>query len=338
MPVDQKILDEAIAEASAGDQELATLLKERLSKNDTAAVAFTGGFTRTKDYTQKTQAVASERQAAEQAKAKADQEVALYRQQLEEAEGDKAKILRDLANQKITAAQANARLQHVKETYALSDEDIPPMGDLIDTRKSGKVHDSSPDIDERLKAFKQEVMTDVIKGVAEKIVPEMNAFLDVDLAWSDINDEHKELTGRSLNKDERREILRDAKASGGNKTLIGAWEEKYNIPEKRLEQRDKATISRERDKWEKEQAVKTSEAAMQGIRPGTPDQAGLRLSPVLQKQFDTRDGVAAAEKKPLPSATQRESLSGAERAAKRFLERRAQGIPMGQPDPAKKIA
>jgi hypothetical protein len=330
MPVDQKTLDEAIAEASAGDTELAALLKERLGKNDAAAVAFTGGFTRTKDYTQKTQTAAEEKRLATEAKAKADQEVALYRQQLEEAETDKAKILRDLANQKITAAQANARLQHVKETYALSDDDIPPMGDLIDTRKSGKVHDSTPDMEDRLKAFKEEVRKEIMDGVTKQLIPELGGLASLPITWADMNSQHRELTGKSLTAKEQQDILQQA--ADQKKSLMSVWEEKYNIPETRLQKRDEATIAAARDKWEKEQAVKQSEAAMQGIRPTTPDQAGLRLSPVLQKEFHTREmPVAGADKKPLPSSTQRESLSGAERAAKTFLERRAAGIPMGQP-------
>lgn len=327
MPVDQGLLNSAIEEATGGDAELTALLREKFSKNDAAAAAFTGGFTRTRDYTQKTTALADDRK-------KIEGQLAQYQSQLESAEKEKDKVMRDLANHKVTVAQANARLAAVKETYNLSDEDIPPMGDLIETRKGGKVVDSTDDIDtrldERFKAFE--------KTITDRIIPELGSMTELDIIWAAMADEHKELTGKFLNATERREILKTARES--NKPLTTVWEEKYSIPTERKRVERDLWAKEERAKWDAEQTARRSAEAMEGIRPGAGDESGLRLSPVLKKQFPERgvdpiadtkptDAQAGAHVRRMPSSNDRESLTGAERAAKRYLERRAAGIPMG---------
>ena len=65
MPVDQKLLESCILEAAGDDAEMATFLRERYAKNDGLAAKFVGGFTRTADYTQKSQALAAERKQLE---------------------------------------------------------------------------------------------------------------------------------------------------------------------------------------------------------------------------------------------------------------------------------
>lgn len=326
MPVDQAVLKAAIEEASAGDAEIASLLAEKFAKNDNAAVAFVGGFMRNKDYTTKTQAVAGE-------KKKYEEQIALYQQNLEAAETDKTKILKDLANQKVTVAQANARLQAVKETYQLGDDDIPPMGDLIDTRKSGKVHDSTADLDERFANFEKKFEDKITKT----LLPELAGMTNLDIVWDDIRGEHRELTGKRLSIKEQQDILKTARES--NRSLADVWEEKFGIGDARKKVEREAIVKEERAKWEAELTARRSQEAMEGIRPGAQDETGLRLSPVLHKQFAER-GTEIVEAKPgehtrvpvkMPSADQRESLTGAERAAKAFLERRAAGIPMGAP-------
>ena len=326
MAVDQQVLSAKIDEVVQGDAELRALLLEKFAKNDNAAVAFVGGFMRNADYTQKTQSVAGE-------KKKYEEQIALYQQNLETAEADKTKILKDLANQKVTVAQANARLQAVKETYQLSDDDIPPMGDLIDTRKTGRVHDSTAEIDEKLSAFEKRFE----ERITKQLLPELAGMTDLDIIWANMRDEHYELTGKRLTAAEQRDILKTAR-DGGRK-LTDVWEEKFSIPDVRLQKRDEGKEKELRAKWDAELTAKRSQEAMEGIRPGAPDESGLRLSPVLHKQFAER-GTEIQESKPgehtrtpvaIPSAVQRESLTGAERAAKAFLERRAAGVPMGAP-------
>ena len=326
MPVDQQALNAAIEEASAGDAEIAGWLREKYSKNDTAAAAFVGGFTRTADYTRKTQALSGD-------KKKYEDQIALYQQNLEASEADKAKVMRDLANQKVTVAQANARLQAVKDTYQLGDDDIPPMGDLIDTRKTGKVHDSTADLDERFTAFEKKFEEKITKT----LLPELAGMTDLDIIWANMRDEHHELTGKRLTAAEQRDILKVAR-DGGRK-LTDVWEEKFAIGDQRKKVERDGIEKELRAKWDAEMTAKRSQEAMEGIRPGAQDESGLRLSPVLHKQFPER-GVDAVEAKPgehartpvaLPSAAQRESLTGAERAAKAFIERRSAGVPMGAP-------
>jgi hypothetical protein len=327
MAVDQQVLSAKIDEVVQGDAELRTLLLEKFAKNDNAAVAFVGGFMRNADYTQKTQSVAGE-------KKKYEEQIALYQQNLEAAETDKTRILKDLANQKVTVAQANARLQSVKETYQLGDDDIPPMGDLIDTRKTGKVHDSTADLDERFSAFEKKFE----ERITRQLLPELAGMTDLDIIWANMRDEHYELTGKRLTAPEQRDILKTAR-DGGRK-LTDVWEEKFDIGGQRKKVERDSIVKEERAKWDAELTAKRSQEAMEGIRPGAPDETGLRLSPVLHKQFVER-GNEPVEIKPgehtrvqtatIPSAVQREGLTGGERAAKAYLERRAAGVPMGAP-------
>ena len=330
MPVDKQVLEAAIAEASKGDDELAGLLRDRLSKNETAAASFAAGFMRNADYTQKTQSLADERK-------KFDGQLDTYRQQLEAAEADKAKILKDLANQKVTVAQARARLQAVKDTYQLSDDDIPPVGDLIDTRKTGRPVDSTPDLDEKLAAFKN----DIFKEISGKIVPELAGVAQLTPIWMSMASEHQQLTGKQLTYAEQQAILKTASES--SRPLMSVWEEKYNIPAERRRVEHETVVKEARAKWDAEQTARRSEEALQAVRPGVDNS---RLSPVLRKGFTERghDPVDPGKHQPndnmrrMPSAEDRSKLSGAERAATKFMERRAAGVPMGAKEPAGKTA
>ena len=76
---------------------------------------------------------------------------------------------------------------------------------------------------------------------------------------------------------------------------------------------------------------------MAGIHPTAPHQEGLRTSHIFDHKFNVHEGGTGEAPKPreMPSAAERQALSGAERATKRHLERRANGIPMGAPDERK---
>lgn len=337
MPVDKDELKARIQEASGGDADLATLLTEKLSANDAAATAFMAGFMRNKDYTQKSQSLADDRRTL-------DGQVEQYRSLLEAAETEKAAVMKELATHKVSVAEAHARLKHIKDTYRLSDDDVPEFKDLVSTSHKGKVVDNSADIDQKLAAFKKE-MGDYI---SQKLVPELGGMAQLDIVWSDIRDEHRELTGKRLTAKEQQELLAEAdkrSRAGRPISLKALWEEKYDAPELRQKQHDEALTKEVRAKWDAEQAAKRSEEAMQGIRPSTPTGEGLRTSPILDHKFKVHEDPAApangtAAKPPLQSGNERQSLSGAERAAKRYLERRAAGVPMGAPDErgAKKVA
>ena len=57
--IDKALLESCIAEAAGDDAEMSTFLRERYAKNEALAARFVGGFTRTADYTQKTQALSA---------------------------------------------------------------------------------------------------------------------------------------------------------------------------------------------------------------------------------------------------------------------------------------
>jgi len=332
MPVDKELLKATIKESMAGDEELQLLLEQKLSQNDNIANAFLSGFMRNRDYTQKTQGLADDRRTYEQ-------QIDQYKQMLEAAEGEKARVLKDLASHKVNVATANARLKHIKDTYQLSDDDIPNMPDLIQTTHTRKPVDSSDmDIDAKLAAFK----ADIGKYLTEKLVPELGGMAQLDIVWSDIRDEHRELTGKRLSAKEAQELLTEAdkrSRAGRPISLKGLWEEKYDAPALRQKHHDTGLEKELRAKWDAEQQAKLSEAAMAGVRPVGPDQQGLRTSQIFSHKFNVHEEApgGAPKEKPAtaPSFNDRQSLTGAERASKRYLERRANGIPMGAADERK---
>ena len=322
-----------IQEAVGGDAELAALLEQKMLANDGIATSFLGGFMRNRDYTQKSQTLADERRTLEG-------QVESYRTQLEAAEGEKAKVLKDLATHKVTVAQAHARLKHLKDTYALSDDDVPAFADLIDTSKRGQPVDSSTDIDQKLVAFEKKITT----YLEQKLVPELGGMTKLNIVWDDIRDEHRELTGKRMTVKQQDELLDEAtrRANAGRPiSLKGLWEEKYDAPTLRQKQHDTEFEKNLRAKWDAEEQAKRSEAALAGIRPVGPDQQGLRTSQIFDHKFKVHEeapaeaAAAAAKPRVTSSASERQALSGAERAGKHWLERRAAGIPMGAPDEKK---
>jgi hypothetical protein len=350
MAVDKATLEAHVRDAVGDDKELVEAMMKRLTADDALAAKFIGGYTRTADYTQKTQTLAEERKALATAEKQVKEQVALATQQLQDAETEKAKIMRDLAQQRISTATANSRLQSVKEAYGLSDDDIPPMTDLIDTRKSGKVIDNTPEMEDRLKALKEEIRAEVRKDMAETLIPELGGMASLPIVWGDITSQHRELTGKSLSAKEQQDILKTASAE--KKSLVQVWEEKFDIPETRLKRRDEDTIKRERQKWEDEQTAKRSQEAMEGIRP-SQEVVGVGRSSLLGRKFPVHstevidsyapaspaaDGKQDSSHRLSSSANERQQMTGAERAAKRFLERRAAGVPMGGKEPERKSA
>jgi outer membrane murein-binding lipoprotein Lpp len=339
MPVDKETLKATLREAVGDDNETYAFLEQKLLANDATATQFLSGFMRNKDYTTKTQALANDRRNLDGDKQTLEGQVNQYKELLEAAEQDKAKVLRDLAQQKVSVAQAHARLKHIKETYALSDEDVPPVSfsDLIETRQTGRPVDSSAvDIDAKLAAFK----TDMTRYLADKLVPELGGMAQLDIVWADIRDEHRELTGKRLSAKEAQELFTEADKrhrAGRPTSLKALWEEKYDAPNLRQKKHDEELIKGERAKWDAEVQARRSEEAMQGLHPTPGDQQGLRTSQIFNHKFQVKEEGPGGAPKPreTKSAAERSALTGAERAGKRFLERRAAGVPMGAPDERK---
>lgn len=330
MPVDKRLLESCIQEAFGGDDELVALAQKKYAENDKLAVQFVGGFTRTQDYTQKTQALATDRQ-------KVEQQAQQYQTALEQSETEKNAILKKLATSNMTVAQARQALQNVKDTYQLSDDDIPGMSDLITTAKTGQVVDSTPDLDTRFSQFEDRLMKSFEKKFVGDLSPELSAMATLPLIWNDVNSQHQELTGKRLTFEEQQKILEAARKE--SKSIRQVWEDQHGIGEIRLTKRDEATEKRVRDTIAAEEAEKRSQQAMGVIRPQQTEQNDAGISRAFKKQFKTydqdpmeqtqsvrsgeptRDGRqnSNSNERRMPSAADRQGLRGAEKAAQKFL-------------------
>lgn len=341
MPIDKQAVKEVIREAVGDDGELYAILEQKLLANDDAATKFVAGFMRNRDYTQKSQGLATDRQTWETSKQTMEGQLTQYKEMLDHAETEKAKVMKDLAAHKITVAQSQARLKHLKDVYQLSDDEIPNIPDQIETFQTRKPVDTSEDLDARFAAFEKRFKDDMGKYLAEKLVPELGGMAKLPIVYMDIVNEHQKLTGEPLTATQVDELLNlaDARSKAGRPISLKAmWEEKYDAPTLRQKHHDTGFEKELRAKWDAEQAAKISEAAMAGVRPTSPGEAGLRTSQIFSHKFKVHEDTqpqAAPKLREAPSAADRQALSGAERAGKRFLERRANGIPMGAPDERK---
>ena len=341
MAVDKRLLEQCIQEAADGDQEMVKFLTERYAANENAAVKFVGGFMRSSDYTKKTQELAGQRTQYEQQSA----QVETLRNALTAAEGEKNKVMNDLANSRISTAKARELMTILREKYQLTDEDLPGMSDLIETRKQGTVVDSTPPVEDRLKAFKSEIMADMRKEFVSSLMPELGALANLPLVWNEVSREHEELTGKRLSYNEQQEILESARKD--NKPIRAVWEEKFGIAGDdgiRMKKRDERIIAQNREAWEKEQAEKMSRAALETVTPAGRDiGSGPGISSVFKTKLQPRGGdpattetkaASAASESPsvavLPGQhvrqiSDRNHMSGAQRAAQKHLEKLSSG-------------
>lgn len=319
-------LKQYVSEVAGGDPDIAAKMLEILGSKPEAATRFADGFLRRDDYTKKTQ------EAAEQKK-KADQLMGKYSKDLEDAEKRIKAVLKEAADDKISAATANARLQSIKKTYALDDTDIPDTDDLKKIIADGKVPKGAADIDieARMEAFKKELLGEI----TNKLIPELSGMAALPIVWNSIEAEHRELTGKSLTKKERQELLQDASTS--KKSLDEVWTEKYKIENLRESKSDEGKKAKWKDEWEKEQQAKRTEEALSGgaKRGGVEMVPDSQRSPLLRKNFraeEEQDGKGQDDKGKQKDDRQQngQKMSGADRATASFIARRAKGIGWGQ--------
>jgi len=337
MAVDKEFLEKCILEAAGDDAEMATFLRERYAKNEAAAARFTGGYMRTADYTRKTQELAGQRTQFEQQSGQLE----TTRKALEAAEIEKSKIMRELAGNRISTAKASELLKFMAEKYTLTDEDVPGISDLIATRKTGTVVDSTEDIEKRWADREAALEARLEKKFAGAMIPELGAMASLPIIWQNIADEHFELTGKRLSFAEQQEILKAARAE--NKPLRDVWEEKFQIGGDsglRMKKRDETLKSSWQAEREKEEADKRSKQALEVV---TPTQADLGNGPGISPAFKTRfrtfemdpqkpatpaaDGVPSLKVEPGQHVRQSgdRGPSAAQRAAAKYLERQASG-------------
>jgi uncharacterized coiled-coil protein SlyX len=340
MAVDKKILEQCIQEASDGDPEMVTFLTERYSKNDALAAKFVGGYTRSDDYTKKTQALAAERQKIGDQSA----QLTALRGQLEASEKEKNQILKDLAGHRITVAKARELMTILGEKFDVTEEDLPGMGDLIATAKSGKPVDNTDDIDTRLEARLTDLEGRLEKKFAGAMIPELSAMAALPMIWNEISREHNELTGKALSFSEQQDILKTARAE--NKPLKQVWEEKYQVTTGswgeglRMQKRDE----RMKSDWEKERetadAKRRQDEALNVVTPAQREMGeGPGISAAFKTKFRTfetdpnkpavadRGGVPTLEVKPGQHVRQDTGnrIPAAQRAAAKFLEKGGPG-------------
>lgn len=337
MPVDAVLLDSCINEAAGGDQEMIAFLKDRYSKNDSLAAKFVGGYTRTQDYTQKTQKL-SEQQKQFDGQTK---QLETLRSQLESAEAEKSKMLKDLAAGRITVAKARAIAQTLRDQYNLTDDDLPGMSDLIETAKTHKVVDSTDDLDTRFQKFGEDLIGRMEKKFVDSLMPELGSMASLPIIWNDISREHQELTGKAITFQEQQEILKTARES--NKPLRTVWEEKFEISGDsglRMKKRDENLRKSWESDREKAEADKRSKDALNVVTGGdkTPDFGeGPGISGAFKTKFRSYDmdpskpaiadhgGMPSLEVKPGQHVRQTgdRGPTGAQRAAAKFLEQRS---------------
>jgi len=341
MAVDKQLLESCIAEAAGDDKEMTDFLRERYTKNDTLAAKFVGGFTRTADYTRKTQELADQRKTFETEHAQLEH----ARKALEAADKEKNDVLKELAAHRISTAKARELMKVLQEKYQLTDEDLPGMSDLIETRKTGVPTDNTPDIETRLVAFGEDLMKKMEAKFVNAMTPELGAMANLPLIWGEIQREHEELTGKRLTFAEQQEILKSARdntdSSMGKGSIYGIWIDKYKIGGEdglRMKKRDERLKAEWVSDREKAEADERSKKALEVVTPSAPD---LGDGPGISAAFKTRfrtfemdpnkpatpagDGVPTLKVEPGQHVRQtgNRGLSGAQRAAQKFLEQRS---------------
>lgn len=291
MPVDKKVLDQCIAEAADGQPEMVTYLTDYYTKNDAAAAKFVGGFMRSSDYTKKTTELATQRSEYE---AQSGQ-LQSVRAALEAAEKEKNGILKELAGQRISTAKASELMRMLQEKYQLTDEDLPGMSDLIQTRKGGKPVDSTEDIDTRMATFKADLMKEMEAKFVGAMTPELSSMAKMPLIWSRIEREHKELTGKELTNEEAQEIydlaVKGTDSSLGKGSLYGVWQDKYQIGGDnglRMQKRDERLKSEWAAERDRADAEKMQRQALEVVTPATRELGdGVGISAAFKTKFRT---------------------------------------------------
>lgn len=325
MPVNEADLAAYIDELGLSDAVRTSILSE-LKGNDRAATQFVGQRLRHADYTKKSQALSTERTQLEDA---ANKQIGTYAQQLQAAETRIQSIMKDFEGEAISRTTAETRLRAVKEKYALSDDDIPPV---TTPAAAARTADTTIDIDAKLKAFGTALIADMRREMSH--VPDLNAL------QFDIVRRHRELTGKDITSDELRSLNKDgAKHKDG---LMGAWTDKFEINRLQTERDYTSRLTAERTKWEDEQKAQRSNEAMAQATSSSKDPSFTASSAVLKRSFERRDDPATQSTTPTsqqpqttqthttPSAVDRNKVSGAERAAAKWIERASSGQ-LGKP-------
>lgn len=336
MGLDKKLLEDCILEAAGDDADMAKFLRERYAANDALAVKFVGGFMRQSDYTKKTQEIVDQRK---QFDSQASQ-LSAARAALTAAEAEKDRIMKDLASHRVSTAKARELMTLLSEKYQLTDEDLPGMSELIATAKSGKVVDNTPDIEERLKAFKIELKKEVEAEFVKTLMPELGSMASLPIIWNDMAREHRELTGKDLTFAEQTEILKIARE--GNRPLRDVWEEKFQVGGMaglRMKKHEEGLRQQWDSDRQKADAERIQKEALGVVTPQAPELGnGPGISTAFRTRFRTYEMDPNKAATPAPSAgvpslsvepgqhvkqTGDRGPSGGQRAAAKYLAKQS---------------
>lgn len=317
----EQYVDELGLEGDARTNMIATIVG-----NEKAAVQFIGQRTRHVDYTKKTQDLAKERESLVEKEKAIAATVQEYAAEAQRANDQAAKVIESLKNERITAATAAARIDAIKEKYGLTDEELPSVtvtGTVTPPKDAGK--DGKFDEEALVKRI-----TEQISG---QLLPHLTATMQAPGLVGDISDEHKQLTGKRLTSAELNELLADA--AKNRTTLVSAWESKYKIGDLRQTKWQEAERVRIRQEVEDRFKAERSEEALNTVR-GRHDQTVTddMSSPVVGREYGNRSGEVVEGSKgvaPKPAPLPQQKVSGAQRAAEKWVERRSQGVPVGGP-------
>ncbi len=202
-------------------------------------------------------------------------------------------------------AKASSRIASLKESYAIADEDVKdlfeegPVAIKVETKVDGNGSYVSRE------DFNKEAQTLV------RTFPRLSLELD------DIRDEHREIFGKRLPKDQAEAILEKAYNSGGKLSVRNVWEAECKVGDRRNEIQEAKITKRVKTEAEALYTKRMSEASLPGGRK--PD--GRTGSPVFNITRDTKTstthGPSASETYNQPGKTVQKAVQAyRERAAK----------------------
>lgn len=329
---DKATMTAYLDELGISDALKANLLQE-LEADEARANNFVGQRLRQSDYTKKTQDLAEQRRQIDVA---VTQQVKEYADRLQEADGKLAKILKDYEAERISRATAENRLSTIATKYEIPKEDL---ADLISQPPNGAPpkHDGGGLTLEAVSDLMAKREADLIK----RLMPELISFPKISNIQQEIRERHLDLTGKRMTAREMDELMAEATKdnSGG---LMGVWQTKYDIPKIEMERHDKGVADAAIAEYERKAKARASEDALSSVHHQDSSRP-YSTSPVLRQYRDrskeggelvgdTKNGNGNGNGNGKPPER---AMSGSERAAVKWVERRNQGIGFGKEAPAK---
>jgi hypothetical protein len=360
----QSWLADISADASLSQEEVQSLGK--ILGNDKVKPKLRDQFLMRRDYSRKTQEIAEQRRQNE----RQIEDILSERTELAawkaKTDGQLNKAYADLDAARMTTAQFRTRINTIAEQNGLDPTELLQGIESATAATTTAARDAAATNSGGNGGGNGAASFDPTKFVsADDYNRSLRQLPLIDAQVNDIFDEHQELTGKPLKMEYtdssgkrwtgRMALLvkvTEHNNRPGNKAMSvrDMYETDFNIPAVRQEQLREAIRKEERDKLDTEYKTKLSEQMLAGGTPGRTTPLADRPKSVLfdekrdQRTPAERDTAAASgnngdngrsnSEPPPSSAATRDSRW--QRAASRYVERRSQGIPLGQEAPAGK--